>query len=297
MRIATGLPTLAPGTDGEFIRSWATIADQAGFSNLMARDRVVDDTKEPLIALTMAAAVTSRVGLLASTVIVPTREPVLLARQAASLDILSGGRLTLGVGVGYRQDDYAATGTEFHRRGRRVEEQLPVLRRIWAGEPAGPGIGVVGPTPPAGRPRLMIGGHVPAVAERIARWGEGYLATVGADATVQANVLTLWQQVLRAWDAAGREGRPQLVTGSYFALGPTAEADADRYIHGVYGFDPAVAARIRGSLPTTPDAVLRLVERQAALGADELILIPCAEELRSIEALSEAVRGVIPAAG
>ena len=82
-----------------------------------------------------------------SVLIGPTRETTLLARQAATIDVLSGGRLTLGVGIGVRENDYLATGYDFHRRGRRAEEQLPLLRRLWAGEPVGGG---TNPAVPAG---------------------------------------------------------------------------------------------------------------------------------------------------
>ena len=97
---------------------------------------------EPLAVLAMAAGATRRIGLMTSVVIGPTRETTtLLARQAATIDVISNGRLTLGIGIGVRENDYLATGLDFHRRGRRVEEQLPILRRLWAGEPLSNGTG------------------------------------------------------------------------------------------------------------------------------------------------------------
>ena len=107
------------------------------FSSLAVLDRVVLPVHEPLMALAATVGVTRRIRLLASVVIAPTRETTLLARQAASLDALSGGRFSLGVGVGVRRDDYLATGQAFERRGRRLDEQLAILRRLWAGERAG----------------------------------------------------------------------------------------------------------------------------------------------------------------
>ena len=291
LRIGVGLPTLETGTTGRFLVDWARLADAGPFSSLTVRDRVVDAAKEPLIALATAAGVTTRIHLEANVIIGPTRETTLLARQAASIDALSGGRLTMGLGVGYRQDDYLATGFPFHERVARLDAQLPVLRRLWSGEPAGPGLGPVGPAPARpGGPELLIGGHVPAVAARIARWGDGYLASVGGDERDQARMLALWALIPQAWSAAGRPGTPRLVTGAYFALGPAAEQEADRYLHANYGFKPGVAERMRRTVPTTPAAVARKIREQADLGADEFILLSCVEDITALRALTNVLK-------
>jgi alkanesulfonate monooxygenase SsuD/methylene tetrahydromethanopterin reductase-like flavin-dependent oxidoreductase (luciferase family) len=119
MRIALGLPSRIAGASGELMLEWATRAEQGPFSSLVVTDRVVSQALEPLSVLAMAAGATRRIGLMTSVVIGPTRETTLLARQAATIDALSGGRLTLGLGVGVRENDYWATGLDFHRRGRR----------------------------------------------------------------------------------------------------------------------------------------------------------------------------------
>jgi alkanesulfonate monooxygenase SsuD/methylene tetrahydromethanopterin reductase-like flavin-dependent oxidoreductase (luciferase family) len=134
MRIALGLPSRIIGISHELMLEWATRADRGPFSSLVVTDRVVSESLEPLAVLAIAAGATQRIRLMTSVVIGPTRETTLLARQTATIDLLSGGRLTLGVGIGVRENDYLATGFEFHRRGRRVDEQLPILRRLWAGE-------------------------------------------------------------------------------------------------------------------------------------------------------------------
>jgi alkanesulfonate monooxygenase SsuD/methylene tetrahydromethanopterin reductase-like flavin-dependent oxidoreductase (luciferase family) len=173
MRIALGLPSRITGISGELMLEWATRADRGPFSSLVVTDRVVSRALEPLAVLAIAAGATKRVRLMASVVIGPTRETTLLARQTATIDALSGGRLSLGVGIGVRENDYLATGFDFHRRGRRVDEQLPILRRLWEGEALSKEVGAIGP--PSARPRgpeLLIGGYVPAVARRIATWGE-----------------------------------------------------------------------------------------------------------------------------
>src|SRR5512145_47257 len=176
MRIALGLPSRIIGATGDLMLEWATRAEQGPFSSLVVTDRVVSQALEPLSVLALAAGATKRIRLMTSVVIGPTRETTLLARQAATIDLLSGGRLTLGIGIGVRTNDYLATGFDFHRRGRRAEEQLPALRRLWSGEALSDEVGAIGPRPcSADGPELLIGGYVPAIVERIAKWGNGYM--------------------------------------------------------------------------------------------------------------------------
>jgi len=290
MDLAVGLPTQEPTTTRESVMEWAQLADRGGFSSLMLRDRVETTLQEPLIASAVVAGATQRIRLLASTILTATRETTLLARQAASLDVLSGGRFIMGVGVGYRPEDYVATGYSFHERGRRVDEQLPILHRIWAGESPAEGVGPIGPTPRTpGGPRILVGGHVPPVARRIALWGEGYLASVGGDDSDLARMLELWHLIERTWDEAGRTGRPWLVTAAYYGLGPDADARADRYIGKNFAFKPALAERLRRGVPTTPAAIRALIRRHEDLGADELVLLSLSEDVRALEALIEVV--------
>src|SRR5262245_57197402 len=134
MKIALGLPSRIPSASGELMLKWVTRAEELQFSSVVVTDRVVSQALEPLTLLAMAAGATKRIGLMTSVVIGPTRETTLLARQAATIDTLSAGRFTLGVGIGVRNNDYLATGENFHRRGRRSEEQFALLRRLWAGD-------------------------------------------------------------------------------------------------------------------------------------------------------------------
>jgi len=294
MHIGIGLPTRADGLSAEDIRVWAARTDSGPFTSLATLDRVVVAAHEPLIALASVVGVTTRIRLLASVIIAPTRETTLLARQAASLDALAGGRFSLGVGVGIRRDDYSATGFAFERRGRRLDEQLPLLRRIWAGEAVDGATGRIGVAPARpGGPELLIGGYVPAVARRIAAHGDGFMAPGGGEPDRMA---ALWRTIEESWAAAGRAGRPRWVSSSYVALGPTADRQAADYIRSAYAFDPALAERRLKGIPTTAAAVRDLLRRHAAMGVDELILRPCAPDLRLVDRLADLI-GTVPGNG
>ena len=290
IRVAVGLPVRSAGADPDVVLTWAVRAEHGPFSSLAVPDRVVHDALEPLVTLAAAAAVTRRIGLLTSIVLGPTRETTLLARQAASIDVLSHGRLTLGVGIGIRPDDYAATATDFTTRGRRLDAQLPLLRRIWAGEPLDTGSGTIGPAPARpGGPQILVGGYVDAVARRIAAWGDGFMAPGGGEPERMA---ALWQTIVDAWDAAGRSGRPRRVGGSYFALGPRAEDAARTHIDAWYGFDPALADRRLRGIPMTAEAVAAVIRRHEDVGVDELVLRPCVADLDQLDRLTDLVAGL-----
>ncbi len=216
MRIAIGLPSRVSSASGAVMLEWITRAERGPFSSVVVTDRVVSQALEPLTLLAMAAGATQRVRLMTSVVIGPTRETTLLARQAATIDVLSGGRLTLGIGVGVRENDYLATGFDFHRRGRRADEQLPILRQLWSGAAMSDQIGAIGPRPSrANAPELLIGGYVPAIVQRIAKWGDGYMAPGGGE---PENLLKTWRQIESAWQQAGRTGKPRWVGATYYAL-------------------------------------------------------------------------------
>jgi alkanesulfonate monooxygenase SsuD/methylene tetrahydromethanopterin reductase-like flavin-dependent oxidoreductase (luciferase family) len=290
MRIALGLPSRIIGATGDLILEWATRAEQSPFSSLVVTDRVVSQALEPLSVLALAAGATKRLRLMTSVVIGPTRETTLLARQAATIDLLSSGRLTLGVGIGVRKNDYQASGFDFHRRGRRAEEQFALLRRLWAGESLSQDLGPIGPTPfRSGGPELLIGGYVPAIARRIGRWGDGYMAPGGGEPEA---MLKMWQQIQQAWKENQRTGQPRWVGASYFALGPNAVEQATHYIEHNYGYNPELASRRLRALPTSPAAVEEAIKRQADMGVDEFILRPCAEDLDQMDRLAEVASRV-----
>ena len=290
MRIAIGLPSRVASASGDVMLEWIARAERGPFSSVVVTDRVVSQALEPLTVLALAAGATRRIRLMTSIVLAPTRETTLFAREAATLDALSGGRLTLGIGIGVRKNDYLATGFDFHRRGRRVEEQLPLLRRLWSGESLSSEVGAIGPrSSRANGPELLIGGYVPAIARRIAKWGDGYMAPGGGEPEA---LVAMWRNIEIAWKEEERAGKPRWVGASYYALGPNGADYAKRYIDANYGYNPELAARRLATLPASREAVEASIKRQADMGVDEFILRPCADDLDQMERLAEIAASV-----
>src|SRR5438067_5767080 len=178
MDIGIGLPNPVPGTPGRALVDWARRAEERRFSSLATIDRIAYPSYESLITLAAAAAVTERIGLLTNVLLGPTRNPVLLAKHAAGVDQLSSGRFVLGLGVGGRPDDYEATGHDFHRRGKRFDEDLELIHRVWRGELVHGAQKPTGPAPETGeRVPILIGGMNDRAIDRTVRWGIGW--TVG----------------------------------------------------------------------------------------------------------------------
>jgi alkanesulfonate monooxygenase SsuD/methylene tetrahydromethanopterin reductase-like flavin-dependent oxidoreductase (luciferase family) len=287
MKIGIGLPATIPGASPALLLNWARRADAGPFSSLGTIDRVVYTNYEPLIALAATAAVTRRIGLMTTILLAPLRNAGILAKQAASLDALSAGRLTLGMAVGRREDDYRAAPASYHDRGRRFDEQLQTMKRIWSGQPLADDTGPVGPAPARqGGPEVLLGGYSPAVLRRLARWGDGYISGSGG---TPARVAELYRSVEEAWKMENRSGRPRLVGAFYYGLGPEAAERSASYVRSYYGFlGPAVENMVK-ALPTTPDAIRGLIAGYAAVGVDELIAWPCIAGLDQVERLADVV--------
>lgn len=278
MKVAIALPNAVPGTSGPELIEWARRADARGFSTLGTIDRVVYDNYEPLIALAAAAAVTDRIGLCTSVLLAPLRQnPVDLAKKALSLNALSGGRFTLGLGLGGREDDYEVSEIETEGRGKRFDAMLERMREVWDGDEVGPSA--------AQPPRVVIGGGVDASFARAARFGEGWIA--GGSPPEQYAAMA--EKAKAAWSEAGREGEPRLMGLAYFALGDDAEADARAYLGDYYAWlGEDVANYIVDSAAKDAGTVGRYVAEFAEAGCGELIFCPSSSDPAQVDLLADA---------
>jgi alkanesulfonate monooxygenase SsuD/methylene tetrahydromethanopterin reductase-like flavin-dependent oxidoreductase (luciferase family) len=274
MNVGVGLPTTTPGTDGSLVVEWAKRADAGPFSTLAVLDRVAYDSLDPFVALAAAAGVTTRIRLATMIAVAPLRSTALLAKEAASLHVVSGGRLTLGLAIGARVEDYEAAGVDHRARGRRLGEQLAYLRgRVDEGR--------VGPTR-EGIELLVGGGSGPAFA-RMARYADGY-AHGGGPPRAFAGAAT---RAEAAWQDLGRTGRPLLWGQGYFALGDAERGNA--YLRHYYAFTGPFAERVVATNLTSARAVKDFVRGYEEAGCDELVLFPTVSDTAELDRLAEAL--------
>ncbi|MDP8957278.1 MAG: LLM class flavin-dependent oxidoreductase [Actinomycetota bacterium] len=279
MRVGIGLPSAIPGTPAERIVEWARRADEGPFSSVGVLDRIVYDSFDPLVSLTAAAAVTSQIKLVTMVVIGPLRNAAVLAKEAASLNAMSGGRFVLGLGIGARAEDYTASGLETRNRGQRFAEQLLALKTYWEDDRVGPHSG------PPRRPLLLAGGQSGEAFGRMARYADGYVhgggpprAFAGAASRARA-----------AWSELGRPGRPPLWGQGYFALGADAESAGAEYLRHYYAFTGPFAEKVAAANLTTPQAVIDFVRGYEEAGCDELVLLPTVADPTQLDRLADVI--------
>jgi alkanesulfonate monooxygenase SsuD/methylene tetrahydromethanopterin reductase-like flavin-dependent oxidoreductase (luciferase family) len=272
MRVGIGLPAAVPEADMTRIGDWAAEAERAGFESAGVIDRLIYDNLDPLTALAAAASRTERILLTTTILCVNWRaNPVLLAKQLASVVRLSGGRLVSGMGMGGWPGDYEASGVSPAGKGARFDDSLAAMAGAW--EDTGNG------------PTILLGGTGPRSYARAATAiSDGWVSPLfGLDVLRDGAAA-----VGRAWAEAGREGRPRVMTGRYFSLGRDADANADEYIRHYYGddyFEPA-----RADTLTTPERIRAELGRLAEAGCDDLLLFPCSGDLEQVSLLAGAVR-------
>ena len=284
MKIGLGLPNADKSlADGRLMVDIAHRADVLGFSTLATIGRVAYPNYEELVTLAAAAGATERIGLFTDILLAATREPVLLAKQAASLDQVSGGRFVLGIGVGGRPDDFAVTGTDFKTRGRRLDAALELMHSAWRGEPVPGTKHPVTPRPVNGvAVPIMFGGGAEPVIKRIVKYAIGYTHGGGTPESLKA----MMDRVNSAWKQAGRGGKPEFRALAYFALGEEAHTEAESNVMGYYGeYGPRVW---QGTIKTADEARSR-VKAYEGIGCDELILFMSAPAVEQAERLAEAV--------
>jgi alkanesulfonate monooxygenase SsuD/methylene tetrahydromethanopterin reductase-like flavin-dependent oxidoreductase (luciferase family) len=282
VKVGIGLPITIPGAEPEQVLEWARRAEQAGFSTLGTLDRLVYPNYEPLVTLGAVAAVTERVGLTTSVLLLPYRQSAaVVAKQAVTLHRLSSGRFTLGVGLGSREDDYAASGVPMKDRGRRFDEMLAQIRRLFDGEEVGYA-GGVGPDVSGNPPQLILGGSADAAFRRAAQYGDGWIMGAGPPERLPGAV----EKLMAAWRDQGRDGEPRKLAIQYFAMGADPEGDAQASIGHYYASAGDYAEQVVAAAAKGEDQVRERIRRFEDAGADELILFPASPDSTQVDLLA-----------
>ena len=274
MDVSMTLPTMVPHDRDSTLR-WCRDTDAGPWASLAVPERVTYTSHDITVELAAAAALTDRVRLWSTIVILPAHDAVAVAKQMASIDVLSGGRLTVGVGVGGREHDYRAIGGSFERRWQRMDEQVARMRRIWAGEPPFAGADPVGPRPVQDPVPIIAGVMGPKAIARAAHWADGVDGawTMDGDREAMAAAFT---QIRGAWEDAGRTEAPHLSSSIWYAIGDDAEARLREYAHTYMKImGDGVGDWAAGAVTCfTPDALRRAVDNARDAGADEFFLVP-----------------------
>jgi alkanesulfonate monooxygenase SsuD/methylene tetrahydromethanopterin reductase-like flavin-dependent oxidoreductase (luciferase family) len=288
------MPVMEPNLDAPTLREWAQVIDGGPFSSLCWGERIAFDNPESLTLLGALAAWTDRVRLVTTVVVPQLHDPVMLAKSLATGDMLSGGRLTVGLGVGGRQEDYRAVGADIATQTMRaMADSVAVMRRIWAGEKVTDSTVPVGPPPlQVGGPQLLVGTIGPKTVRSAAAWADG-LAGMTLDLDVE-NQNELFDVARAAWASAGKQ-RPHLATSFWFAIGRGAGPREQVHQHLRRYMNWIPAEYVDAMAPTTgwagtDDELVEVLRRFQAIGTDEIHLIPTSSDIDQVRRVADVVK-------
>jgi alkanesulfonate monooxygenase SsuD/methylene tetrahydromethanopterin reductase-like flavin-dependent oxidoreductase (luciferase family) len=281
MDIGLGLPSTIPGVEPSTVLRWAVDAESRGFASIGVVDRLVYPNLDPMTMLAAAAVVTTGVRLVTGVLVTPIRSNYpAFAKQTATIDRLSGGRLVLGLGVGNRADDFTVADLDYHRRGRSFDAQLEEITSIWRGDRP-----ELGPAPAReGGPPLLFGGTSAQAYRRMTKYGAGWFASTSTGTGFAAGR----DVALAAWEAAGRSGRPRLVAHSYAGVGPRVLDSAKSYLGSYYAHRIDDMDAIVGAALLSADRIRERVELLRDTGCDEFILTPVDADPDQVQLLADA---------
>jgi len=291
MKIGMNIPVMVPGLTRDLVLEWCRRTEAGPFSSISAGERIAFPNPEVMVTLSAAAAVTERVAISFSVLVVPMHDPVLLAKQVATLDVLANGRVSLGVGVGAREEDYRSIGAPWDgKQLSRLERAIATMRRIWAGEPAYDGAQPVGPKPARdGGPEILAGVLMPGATRRAARWADGISSFSFGPS--RDDISERFEGARQAWKEAERTRPPKLVTSYWFALGANARPQLDAYLERYLAFMGEGAGRNLAP-HVRVDSIQALRESLAMiedLGADEVLLVPTTSDPDEIDRVVDAI--------
>lgn len=294
MRVGMTMPVMEPDLDVATLEAWARAIDEGPFASACFGERIAFDNPETLTLLGALAAWTERVRLVTTVIVPALHDPVMLAKALATGDLLCGGRLTVGLGVGGRQEDYRAVGADPATQTMRdMADRAVVMKRVWAGEKLTESVRPVGPPPVQdGGPELLVGTMGPKTVRNAAVWADG-LAGTTLDLDVDA-VDALFGVARNAWADAGKPP-PRLTTSFWFALGPNAREQMHSHLRHYMNWIPA--SYVDAMAPTTgfaggQDELRRVLQKFADIGTDEVHLIPTSSDIDQVRAAADIVAGL-----
>jgi alkanesulfonate monooxygenase SsuD/methylene tetrahydromethanopterin reductase-like flavin-dependent oxidoreductase (luciferase family) len=275
------------------MKQWATMIDQGPWASLALGERITFVNPEFMTSLAACAAWTERVELISTISVLTMHNPVLLAKQFATIDVISNGRLTVGVGLGGRREDYEAVGADWnHHRIAKLEENVNVLRGVWKGEQVLPRAKrIVEPLPvQVGGPKILAGVLGPKSIAAAARYADG-LSGFSFMATLD-DIKQSFDAFRAAWQVEGKSGKPRLVTSFWYGIEQQGKEQMVRHLDRYLNFMPADVAKqlspvagFNGSINDLKDFLHAVRD----LGADDVILVPTSKDMTEIQQLTNAL--------
>jgi len=290
------MPVMEPDLDATTLKAWATTIDDGPFSSLCWGERIAFDNPEAVTMLGALAAWTDRVRLVTTVIVPQLHDPVMLAKSLATGDMLSGGRLTVGLGVGGRTEDYRAVGADPATQTiRRLAELVEVMKQVWAGQKVTDSVVPVGPAPlQDGGPQLLVGTMGPKTVRSAAAWADGLAGTTLDLDTAEQN--KLYDVARTAWAQAGKP-KPLLATSFWFALGDGDEARAQIHRHLRRYMNWIPVEYVDAMAPSTgwgsEDELLDVLRRFDDIGTDEVHLIPTSSDVGQLRAVADAIKDFV----
>jgi alkanesulfonate monooxygenase SsuD/methylene tetrahydromethanopterin reductase-like flavin-dependent oxidoreductase (luciferase family) len=286
MDIGICLPYMKRDITREILLDWCKAIDEGPFSSLSCGERITDYTFEMRNMLAFAAAVTERVRIVPSLYVLPMHSAVWAAKEIATLDQLSKGRVTVTVGVGGREDDYKAVGASFKYRHQKMDEQIAEMRRIWSGEPPFEGADEVGPRPyQEGGPPILAGAMGPKAIARASKWADGLYSFSMAGSREESE--QMFNTGLQAWEESGRSSSPHLAGGFWYCLADNAEQQLKEYVFNYLKvLGDKMATAVADSMTRFNDeAILEGLDNLEAAGCEECFMVPASAEVSEVERL------------
>lgn len=285
----------APQIQAGYVTTVAKKSEEMGLHSLWVIDRIVYDNLEPLTFLAAAAAVTHKIRLGTSVLLAGLRHPVLLAKTVSTLDFLSGGRVTLGIGFGSRENDFSAVGVPFEDRGSRAEEVVRLMKRLWTEE------GVthkgrffqvdnlsIGPKPlQSPHPPIWTGGGAEIALKRAGRLADGYICGSSAIQEFPA----VWEKICGFASAAGRDPKKiEKAALTFMAI----DDDKTKAVEACAAYLNRYYGKVRVDVEKTflvgqPEACAAGIRGAFSNGLDTLIIAPTIPDLRQLDLLAEKV--------
>ena len=291
MKIGICLPYMKAGLTRDDYLRWFRAIDEGPFSSLSCGERVHGPTYDMRVLLSAAAAMTSKVEITPTLHVLPMHNAVRVAKEIATLDILSGGRVNkVALGYGGRELDYQAVGARFQGRYGRMDRQVAEMRQVWDGQAVVDGGGPIGPSPTRpGGPQLLAGAMGPKSIERCAQWAQGLYAWSGNGE--QDELERSFAMADAAWERAGQAQRPYRLGGFWYTLAEDGQRKLYDYVYDYLAIaGPEIATMMAQSVHrSSADAVAEALDNAEAAGCEELFLVPATAEIAEVERVAEII--------